>query len=364
MKKMMSLIFVCFFALTIIAGCGANKPNSDASSDTSTDTNDNVTVNIYGNTPGNLSNGGFVAQQGDWIYYKGLYQDLYKIKTDGSEKTKLTNHRAINQINVVGDWIYYMRFSEPAGLYKVKTDGTESTLLMQQMGMAELATVVKEDWIYGNFSEGGSLRLYKIKTDGTEKTILGGENAVTAINVVGDWIYYISSSLEWSEGGPSNLPSPPPRDLYAGDLYRIKIDGTEKTKLSEGNFTSINVVDDWVYFMMDRGSGIYKMKTDGSEKIKLADDKKVDYINVAGDWIYYISVAEGERGIFKMKTDGTEKTKLTATLTEEGQAPGLNIAGEWIYYGDYKDINKNEAGIYKIKTDGTGKTEVEELKLN
>jgi hypothetical protein len=87
-------------------------------------------TNTVGNTPGNLANGGLAAQQGDWIYYSSYSVDsdgtdnysLCKIRTDGTGKTKLSNIDSDNDINVVGDWIYYTN----ASFYKMHTDGTDN----------------------------------------------------------------------------------------------------------------------------------------------------------------------------------------------------------------------------------------------
>ena len=45
--------------------------------------------NYYGNTVGNIVNGGIVARQGDWIYYRNDSDEkyLYKIRTDGSGRS-------------------------------------------------------------------------------------------------------------------------------------------------------------------------------------------------------------------------------------------------------------------------------------
>ena len=81
---------------------------------------------IRGNSVGNIGNNGFAALQGEWIYYKNSDDDykLYKIKTDGSKRQKVSDD-TFGCINVVGDWIYYSNWSEGYEIYKVKTDGSE-----------------------------------------------------------------------------------------------------------------------------------------------------------------------------------------------------------------------------------------------
>jgi len=83
-----------------------------------------------GNTVGNIVNGGYVAQKSDWIYYQSNDGGkLYKIRTDGSSRTKL-NDDSSYWINVVGDWVYYTNFNDDIGkFYKIRTDGTERQLV-------------------------------------------------------------------------------------------------------------------------------------------------------------------------------------------------------------------------------------------
>jgi hypothetical protein len=47
----------------------------------------------------------------DWIYFatyeendQGIIQEMYKMKTDGNGRTKITNDK-VGEMNVVGDWI-------------------------------------------------------------------------------------------------------------------------------------------------------------------------------------------------------------------------------------------------------------------
>lgn len=185
------------------------------------------------------------------------------------------------------------------------------------------------EWIY--YSNDG---LYKIKTDGTAKTKISSEGA-THINVIGEWIYYINGNV--------------------GSIYKIKIDGTGKTKLFDGNqYYYMNVIDEWIYYagVPDSG-GLYKIKTDGSGKTKISGEYFDPKTNVVDDWIYWIyydysyGAGYGHFGkLYKIRTDGTGEFKIFDDLTSD-----VNIAGDWIYYTNYSDNNK----LYKIKTDGTGK---------
>jgi hypothetical protein len=66
---------------------------------------------------------------GDWLYFLN-YSDngqLYKMKTDGTNKAKV-NEDGFHCVNVVGDWIYYasQSINNPSEqrMFKIKTDGS------------------------------------------------------------------------------------------------------------------------------------------------------------------------------------------------------------------------------------------------
>ncbi|WP_157685415.1 DUF5050 domain-containing protein [Paenibacillus donghaensis] len=88
-----------------------------------------------GNSASNLMNNGFAVKQGKWIY--GLENEhsgyptggngghLYKVNEDGGEITTLIPAQA-RMLNVQGDWIFYIAID---GIYKIRTDGSEVTQL-------------------------------------------------------------------------------------------------------------------------------------------------------------------------------------------------------------------------------------------
>jgi hypothetical protein len=61
----------------------------------------------------------------------------------------------------------------------------------------------------------------------------------------------------------------------------------------------------------DARGKLYKIKTDGTNKTKITDEY-ASYVNVSGDWIYYSNLNETERvlELYKIKTDGTNRTKI------------------------------------------------------
>ncbi|MFP3499406.1 DUF5050 domain-containing protein, partial [Pseudomonas sp. SIMBA_059] len=51
---------------------------------------------------------------------------IYKINVDGTGKQKISNERA-NELVVYNGWIYFSNYSRGGYLYKMKTDGTQLT---------------------------------------------------------------------------------------------------------------------------------------------------------------------------------------------------------------------------------------------
>ncbi len=101
-------------------------------------------------------------------------------------------------------------------------------------------------------------------------------------------------------------------------------------------------------FVSFYNTGLLKLKNDDSKKIKLLD-QSVNFLNIAGDWIYYVNgyVAKNNESLcmYKIKTDGSSKTKLSSD-----QISYLNISGEWLFYINESDSNKP----YKMRIDGKG----------
>ena len=65
----------------------------------------------------------------------------------------------------------------------------------------------------------------------------------------------------------------------------------------------VNVSGGWIYFSnASYGGKLYKMKTDGTGKTKINDDDAM-VINVLGDWLYYGTGSQGYT--IKVKIDGT-----------------------------------------------------------
>ena len=97
------------------------------------------TISARGNSVGNIINSGLVSHQDPWIYYSNWSDEnqLYKIRSDGKQRTKLNNDNS-SDINVIGEWIYYRNWSDGFQIYKIRTDGKARTKLNEEIGRAHV----------------------------------------------------------------------------------------------------------------------------------------------------------------------------------------------------------------------------------
>lgn len=295
-------------------------------------------VNTQGNSFGNISNMGYVAQQGEWIYYNNQIDGLYKIKLDNTEKTQLCTDYA-DYINVVGDWIYYRNTKRSEnnkymvegnyGLYKIKVDGTERKEL--DSGWCNSITVIGE-WIYYTRADlmGDSISfLSKIKVDGSGAQIIYPISAGRYINIVDDWIYFEANGIA--------------RVKTNGEGYQVIITDEYLAKNGTNGF---QVIGDCIYYFRDRT--MLRAKLDGTDIKEVM--KTSGIMNCYEGYIYY---AKSSEALYKVDLKELRKESIiedTNTMSE------YNLTSNRIYYVD------SESGspvLYRVQYDGSQKERIE-----
>ncbi|MBU7007527.1 DUF5050 domain-containing protein [Phosphitispora fastidiosa] len=307
-----------------------------------------------GNSTGNLMNDAAYAQYGDWlVFYNPFDNDrLYKSKFDGLNKTKLSNDIPFS-INFIGNWIYY---ATPSGtrktrigdslfdetifdIYKIRIDGSGRTKISTEKSLNWLA--VAGNWIYYVNEHN---QLSKIKVDGTQRTRIGDQLAEPYnICVSNGWIYYQT---------PYNWES----EYFQNGLWKIKTDGTERSKILNEMipYAGFDVVGDTIFYCSDYycdNPGFYRMKSDGTEKVQISSNSVPSQMNISGEWVCFWEYKDNG-ALYRMKLDGTQKTKLS-----DVHAYRLGIVGDWIFY-QCNWVESNVYPVYRIRLDGSGKTRV------
>ena len=177
---------------------------------------------------------------------------LYKVDIDGKNKIQLSD-QMVENINIYKDFIYY---SGNQQIFKMSTDGINRTKICDNYVQF---LKLSGDNIY--FSNGDDKdKLYKISIDGTNEKKLN-DDISWDIQVSGNWIYYNNNPYD------GHTAMVIPLDQTRGNIYKITINGTDRTKLNSEVSRLSEVVDGWIYYnnWSDRKS--YKMKLDGNNKL-------------------------------------------------------------------------------------------------
>lgn len=262
--------------------------------------------NVIGNATNNISNRGKVAVQGDWVYYYNADSNflnpegLYRIRKDNSGLA-LMDTGSISFINVVGDWVYYVKHT---------TAGKRIT------------------YSY----------LYKIKLDGSCKKKIA-DNA-SYVHVVDNKIYYSVSVdvLGGMDGIELNFPID---DI--GNIYQCDLDGKECIKIAsrkDGGF--LHILNDYVYYNV--GKHCYRMNL---------FDKKTEYVTdvawhviVSDDAIYYVSYDEST--IFKY--DIVQQTTSEIAKNVE-RVNYMIVINDKLYYRNGIGNSLQVLDLYTLETD-------------
>ncbi|EJO5346818.1 leucine-rich repeat domain-containing protein [Clostridium botulinum] len=148
-----------------------------------------------------------------------------------------------------------------------------------------------------------------------------------------DYVYYVNKN----NGG--------------GKIYRNKINGAEEKLLSSNTSEFLNVYGDYIYYVSN--GSIYRIKKDGSKE-ELIKEAAASYMTVYNDFIYYFDKSKG--GISRIKIDKTGYSSVVSEGRWRADSQFI-VSGNFIYYTNYED----NSCIYKIKTDGTGKVKLNNI---
>ena len=87
-------------------------------------------------------------------------------------------------------------------------------------------------------------------------------------------------------------------------LYKVRTDGTDRTRLNFRTSLNICVENDWIYYCTD-DYHLYKIRTDGSDETKLSNDN-IRIFDILGDWLYFLN---GNSELYKNSYGRYRKSK-------------------------------------------------------
>ena len=235
-----------------------------------------------GNTRSNVLNNARLVEYDGWVYF-GTEGVIYKMKTDGSERTELitvTEEEGMltaQNMRIKDGWLYFIMDGVNEGRYnifKVLLNGEELTEIdasPEFMRIAHLSSSIYDnlyqgDWAYITRRDDNNTLYSVYVPDGTHYKLC--DDYVSKYIFEGDWIYYINA-----DDGNS--------------LYKIRTDGMYRQHLAYGYINEFNVSGDWVYYASDYNIG--RISTDGREGGIICynvSGSDRNTLNVAGNLIY------------------------------------------------------------------------------
>ena|GEM_PF-2646878 len=252
----------------------------------------------------------------------------------------------------------------------------------------------QDDWLY-YCNPADNYSIYKMKANQKNKTKISNSSCMS-ISVEGDWIYFTKRIFLSPE-----LENVSAYGRYSSGIYKVRLDGTEETKLLDGpeetdlsngrlreidfmrQIFRMQVSNNWIYYWGFNDDSlkysINRMKTDGSSKETVVDAGMM--FVVKDDWIYYIkgnvdlenleeddyeNLISGdlefeespETSLYRVMIDGTNNTKIGGDNVEQ-----FIVGDEWIYYvsdkiglvtGIFSESYsyKKKSSIHKASLDG------------
>lgn len=231
----------------------------------------------------------------------------------------------------------------PAKWYIIKSDGTQ----MKESG-SRLSDDIRE---IGNgiiIKENNSYYFYdKTSKQYGEHGKIIDASVINRFNydsvILGEWAYFVSRE-----------------DPHLSEMRKIKLDGTEESKLFEAELLSIEgVLGDniYYYYMLNEVGRYSKISLDSSKEINIIEGKKLAIKGIYDNYIYYLNEVKGEYGLKKISVDAKSKINLFKTKNDIVM---IQISNNKIYFVEaiYKGNNIYNYKICKTDIDGTNRKEL------
>jgi len=190
----------------------------------------------------------FQVFNGMVYYYEMGTDDLHSMKPDGSGEKVVC--RSCRGYFLTTDYIYYIKYSNMGThIYRCRLDGSEDTRFYSS-SVPEFSLQAQGDGLV--FYRDENYVIHAIKRDTVTTNRVAAPDVTNGDFVMdNEWLYYVSASEKYS-------------------LYKIRLDGTDRTQVSSGVFDRIALFDGWIYFLGEGDNAtdfsLYRMRTDGTGK--------------------------------------------------------------------------------------------------
>ncbi len=308
----MKKLLLCFLALLLLLPSCATP-------------NEVVSAGELGNTPGNIVNGGFVAENENFYFWTTTGENkIYKSTKDFSENQEIFEGKfGATEINVADGYIYFTD-GIPGYLRKMTIDGEKGRVLT--LYHVENVIVSGERIYYKTFKkEYEKEKVYSCDLNGRNRICIA-EN-VSQFLVDGETIYYTKR-----DDGHS---------LWAMDLF-----GKNNRKLNCEYTIDIVFDNKYIYYTVAESFNVFRMDKETLQAERI-NDERCAAINIYGEWIYY-SANRYLGPLCRMSKDGKIKEVLLNAPTAE-----INVVDNFVFYrllekgtGRYRlDLKNGESSL-------------------
>jgi hypothetical protein len=218
---------------------------------------------------------------GDYIYFRGTDDKLWKVGTDGRSGMNLGGYHTRSTPFVFGDYIYFQ--GEHDKLYQVNINNPNGDNRNLGGYKTKSSPFVSGDYVY---FQGTDNQLWRVNTDGRSGMNLGGYHTRSTPFVFGDYVYFQGEHDK---------------------LYQVNINNPNGDNRNLGGYktkSSPFVSGDYVYFQ-GTDNQLWRVNTDGSSGIKLGGYHAKSAPFVSDDYVYFQGTDDTLWRVYKDGTRGS-----------------------------------------------------------
>jgi hypothetical protein len=151
----------------------------------------------------------------------GLDYQIYRLRSDGSGRELFIDDYYSKILSADQSWLYYRTIGMGSSVKRIHTESGEKQDFLDNDAYD---LILAEDWsYYTNYDESG--KIYRVRIDGSENTLISEDKFCSFLIKIGDWIYYQSG-------------------IDDDKIYRVSIDGLVREKINDDQSWWLQIASD------------------------------------------------------------------------------------------------------------------------
>lgn len=325
MKKPITLGIIILCTVGILAGASAIIKKSKEIPPNSAD--------VIGNTVGNLYNGGYFCEKGDYVYFSNPYDNyaLYRMRPDETEMERLLTTKT-KCINIDDHYIFYYRFGsgdgeglgyliDSSGVYRADVKDGQNAVCLDKVNVEGLLLLGNS--IYYDANDDTEIVLKKMDITTKEQEIAIPYKVVPSCGHKSS--LYFADTLTDMNLKAYNPASGQVSTVFPSDVYQ---------PIMSGN----------TIFYIDVHNGYALTSFDMATSVKtVLDTTRTDLFNVSKNYVYYQTSGKNPQ-LKRVARDGS-----SMSVIKDGAFNSIQITSRYVYF---KEFNC-ELPVYKMEVDGS-----------